>query len=293
MNKVVTVLVTYNPEINSLKKNLETLYKQSFFTIICNNSISDIPEFLIDPKRSRCVNLGRNLGIAAAQSIGMKIAFNDLNADFVLQMDQDSIPDELMVSSLLTSFSELNSTKFRIGLIGVIDYDVNSRKMNLSRYNRGLSLPGTECKIMHHTLSSGSLIPKEAYQVVGGMDDGLFIDGVDSEYCWRLAKHGFHIVLDPNAKIFHRSGDGKKKIFGFLSVGVPTPLRHYYSVRNILILGRRNYVPLSWKLKNTLGIFFKLIVYPWALGDGKLRFKFIIQGIYDGIKNKTGSYRHE
>ncbi len=68
------------------------------------------------------------------------------------------------------------------------------------------------------------------------MEDSLFIDAVDSEYCWRIRHNGFLVIKNNDALLAHKLGDGKKKILGFLYVGVPSPIRHYYQVRNTLLL---------------------------------------------------------
>lgn len=293
MCKTVTVLVTYNPDLNSLSKSLIKLVRQTDYVLICNNSAIDLPEKMLIKGKSEVINFGKNLGIAAAQSIGMNKAFKQLNADYVLQMDQDSVPDDDMVQQLFEAYNEFKISKFRVGLVGVLDYDINSGEINVARLGLGSDIPGSACKLMSQTLSSGSLISKDAYEKIGGMDDDLFIDGVDSEYCWRLINNGFTIIMNPNAKIGHRSGDGKKKIMGLLSVGIPSPIRHYYAIRNTFILSRRGYVPIAWKLRNLSGVFFKLIFYPLCLSQGKERFKFIAHGIIDGLKNKKGCYRNE
>ena len=46
------------------------------------------------------------MGIAKAQNIGMEKAYND-GADYVLQLDQDSIFEEKGVINLLSSFESL------------------------------------------------------------------------------------------------------------------------------------------------------------------------------------------
>ncbi|MCV5754707.1 glycosyltransferase, partial [Escherichia coli] len=67
-------------------------------------------------------NFNDNLGIAEAQSIGMKWAFEN-GADFILQMDQDSIPDPKMVEQLLTCYKKLLKQNVNVGLVGSQDFD--------------------------------------------------------------------------------------------------------------------------------------------------------------------------
>jgi len=282
MNKIYSVLVGYNPKEDELFLAVERLKAQTDIVVVCNNSDYDV-EFNDD--QVKVFNFKDNLGIAKAQSIGMKWANG---ADFIVQMDQDSIPDDKLVLNLIQCYDELSEKGYKIGLVGPQDFDKDTKELNKARLKKGKNIEDTMYVSLEHTLSSGSLVPKNIYKLVGGMDDELFIDAVDSEYCWRIRKNGFLVIKNNNALLAHKLGDGKIKILGFLNVGVPSPIRHYYQVRNILLLFRRDYVPSYWKYSGVIKILFKLVVYPFTLKQGYTRFKYILKGIKDGILNIGG-----
>nr|MBO8918834.1 hypothetical protein [Proteus mirabilis] len=54
------------------------------------------------------------------------------------------------------------------------------------------------------------------------MDNGLFIDSVDWEYCWRLKSLGFVTIRVNNILLGHQVGNGKKKIIGKFDARVPS-----------------------------------------------------------------------
>lgn len=284
MKKIYSIIVAYNPEGNELALAVERLKAQTDMVIVCNNSDYDVK---FDDKKVKVFNFRDNLGIAAAQSIGMKWAF-EKGADFILQMDQDSVPDEKLVDNLLKCHIELTRRGYKVGLVGPQDFDKDTKELNKARLKKGKYIEDTNYVSLEQTLSSGSLISKKVYELVGGMDDGLFIDAVDSEYCWRIRNNGFLVIKNNDALLAHKLGEGKKKILGFLYVGVPSPIRHYYQVRNTLLLFRRAYVPSYWKYSGLVKIIFKLLVYPFTLERGYERFNYIIKGIRDGILNKSG-----
>lgn len=284
MRKVYAVLVAYNPQANELALAVERLKKQTDIVIVCNNSDYDVK---FDDEKVKVFNFRDNLGIAAAQSIGMKWAFKN-GADFILQMDQDSLPDEKLVDNLLKCHIELTRRGYKVGLVGPQDFDKETKELNKARLKKGKYIEDTNYVSLEQTLSSGSLISKKIYELVGGMDDSLFIDAVDSEYCWRIRNNGFIVIKNNDAMLAHKLGDGKKKILGFLYVGVPSPIRHYYQVRNTILLFRRDYVPNYWKYTGLVKIIFKLLVYPFTLERGYERFNYVIKGIKDGILNKSG-----
>ena len=284
MKKIHSILVAYNPDTEELNQAVEKLKKQTDIVVVCNNSDYDVK---FEDEQVKVFNFGENLGIAKAQSIGMKWAFEN-GADFVLQMDQDSVPNDDLVEKLLECYDKLTSKGYKVGLVGPQDYDKDTKELNKARLKKGTFIEDTNYVSLEQTLSSGSLIPKYVYEVVGDMDDDLFIDAVDSEYCWRIRKKGFLVIKNNDALLAHKLGNGEKKIFGFLNVGVPNPIRHYYQTRNTLLLLRRDYVPTYWKCSGIIKILFKLVVYPFTLNQGFERFKYIIKGIKDGILGKSG-----
>lgn len=287
MNKVYSLITTYQPEMKNLKALVENLSKQTDFIVISNNSSFDIQsECFVINCPIYIINFGINLGIAEAQTVGMKWAFEN-GADFILQMDQDSTPHEDMVQQLMTCYQEMNHIGLNPGLIGALDYDRATGEINKARLRKGMLIKGNYYDV-DSTLSSGSLIPKNAWKMVGGMRNDLFIDTVDHEYCWRLRSAGFKIIRNKNALLAHRLGDGRFKIMGLVSVGMPSPFRHYYATRNIFLLLKEKHVPLFWKLSSLIKLSGKVVFYPIFLPKGKERLFFFLKGIRDGLNGYSG-----
>ena len=282
--KIYAVLVAYNPEVGEIENAVSRLLTQTDFVVIGNNSNNNLD---INSSKVKIFNFGENLGIAEAQSITMKWAFEN-GADFIIQMDQDSILQPNTVAKLLTSYEHLSKSGMKIGVIGPRHYDKVTNEIDEARLIKGDLIPNTNCTLINATISSASIIPKAAYDCVGGMEDGLFIDSVDWEYCWRLKKHGWLTVRDNDVLLGHRVGNGKKKILGKLDARIPSPIRHYYHIRNLFLLLPRGYVPLYWKLSNLAKLIIKLVLYPFIFEDGKIRLKYMLQGIKDGILRKYG-----
>lgn len=287
MNKVFSLITTYQPEISNLKLLVEKLARQTDFIVIANNSDFEIASEELELNSPiHVINFGENLGIAEAQSRGMKWAFEN-GADFVLQMDQDSTPHDDMVQQLLQCYSEMSIAGLNPGLVGVQDYDKITGHVNKARVKKGTAINDKYYDV-DSTLSSGSLIPKTAWEKVGGMRDDLFIDAVDHEYCWRLRHAGFKVIRNRNALLAHRLGDGRFKILNLVSVGMPSPFRHYYATRNIFLLLKEKHVPRYWKISSLIKLAGKVVFYPVFLPNGKQRLSFFIKGIRDGLAGKSG-----
>jgi len=283
-NRIIAVLVTYHPDLDHIRKVVLNLSNQGVELCIVDNSPYDIGK--VD-EHIQVFKLGENKGIAFAQNLGMKWAFEEKDAKFVLQMDQDSIPDENLVVNLLEGYEFLVDRKYEVGLIGAQDIDKDSLVASQAKINKGKVLEGMDNLIhVNEVLSSGSLIPKHTYEKVGKLDDKLFIDLVDFEYCWRIASNDLLVVKNTKAVIYHKLGEGSVKILGLISVGLPRPFRHYYSVRNSVYLILYGQAPIFWKVSNTFKILFKLLVYPIALPQGRERSQFIWRGFRDGVNRR-------
>jgi rhamnosyltransferase len=284
MTKIYTILVAYNPEGDELSLAVERLKKQTDIVVVCNNSDYDI-EFEDD--KVKVFNFGDNLGIAKAQSIGMKWAFEN-GAGFILQMDQDSIPDDELVINLVKCYDELTVNGYNVGLVGSQDYDKDTKKVSKAIINREDNIQNTNYSIVPDILSSGSLIPKLTYKLIGGMDNKLFIDIVDFEYCWRIKSKGLVIIKNKDALLAHKLGYGEIRLFNLIYINIGAPFRHYYQYRNILSMMNIHYVPFAWKITQITKLFLKFIIYPLGLPDGGKRFKYMQKGIKDFIFSRYG-----
>ncbi|WP_350939789.1 glycosyltransferase family 2 protein [Vibrio metschnikovii] len=286
MKNIYAVLVAYNPEPGEVQKSILNLLKQCSKVVLCNNSSMPLPN-VKETGNVKIFNFKRNLGIASAQSIGMTWAFED-GADFVLQMDQDSLLPSTMVSSLISRYEELTTLGYKVGIIGPRHYDKITNTVDVSRLPKGRKVSGLNCEVVKETISSACLISSELFCQIGKMDDDLFIDLVDWEYCWRAKKHGYLTVRDNDLLLPHRVGNGITKLYGSIGARTPSPVRHYYHSRNVILMIPRGYVPLGFKVKNLFKLLIKLVVYPYKFSDGKVRFHYILKGILDGLKGKKG-----
>lgn len=86
-----------------------------------------------------------------------------------------------------------------------------------------------------HVIASGMLMSREAWRVVGPFCEKLFIDWVDTEWCWRALANNMIIVQTPSVIISHELGYGQK-IFAGRSVTIHNSFRNFYKIRNAIYL---------------------------------------------------------
>lgn len=285
--KVAIVTVTYNPNLNEFKENINSYVAQVEKVIVVDNStdketIDALDSFCSEFYSIKLIQLKNNLGIAYAQNVGIKYLL-DNEFEFLIEMDQDSKLEENYVTKIVTHFKEIKSSiDPKIIALGCLAINSNDGSIYEGyKENEGY-------KKVLHTLSSGLLLDLATFEVVGFKDEALFIDLVDWDWCWRASRVGFNTYIDTSLKIIHSMGDKHLKILKF-DIGVPKPYRHYYAFRNSLYLLTKEHPPLKWKLRVMPLLISKVLLYPLIMDSGFLRIKNMMKGTYDFLFNKMGS----
>ena len=271
----VILLTTFNPDMSILVENIDSYKDQVDKIIICDNSPNPINSETLNGN-VELISLRGNKGIAKAQNMSLAKGL-ELGYSHFIEMDQDSKLSADYVKTIISEYLEIsqNNTKvFGIGPLAI------SEKGGFVYHNRD-GIDGIF--EVDHTLSSGFFFSKCMVEINGDKDEGLFIDLVDWEWCMRAKSKGLSTYVSSNVNIFHSLGDKHINFLGS-KLGVPKPFRHYFQFRNTLELCFREYIPLSWKIKNILKLIFKFIIYPVILDNGFQRFKYICKGINDGFR---------
>lgn len=282
--KVGCIIVLYNPNVPMLFKILNEISNQVSMIYVIDNSTTDNQLDFSSYRNVFFEKLGNNIGIASAQNIGLKF-FKDY--DYVLFLDQDSIPPENLVSTLLKNYLFLLGENIDVGAVGPRPFNRGENKKYEGGIKKGEKLYHNITEV-GELISSSSLISVENFNKVGLLEDDLFIDAVDHEWCWRakaIGNYRFFIIED--VLLSHQLGEGDKKFLG-VNIHIPAPIRTYYQFRNYIKLLNRNYVPFYWKFSNGIKYFIKYFYYPIFVNDGKKYTKYMNKGIYDGFKNKSG-----
>ncbi|MFE4110520.1 glycosyltransferase family 2 protein [Kosakonia sp. YIM B13611] len=291
---VIAVIVTFNPLVSNLSYLVSHLQSQKCRIIIVDNgsnNVKDIFKLVKDYGNTEILPLAENVGIAAAQNIGIRHGLNH-GGDFTLLFDQDSNISNDYVELMLKDFLSLKRIS-RIAALGPTLQD--------SRYNKiypviRLSNHGFRTKITPNTsstqpvevtciIASGSLIDNAIFNASTLMDEALFIDYVDTEWCLRIINLGFKIFVTPNVIMQHAIGDAHIQIFTFV-VPVHSVWRRYYRVRNGVLMLKMAHVP---KLLAMREIMFSLVhqlillIKTKEIGYLKIYFRAMLDAIRKSI----------
>ncbi len=296
MKSVCAVIVTYNPCLDRLLSSITKLSAQLDGVVVVDNaSQTPPPGALLDNhgfKFTELLELTENIGLAAGQNRGVLIA---LSRDFthVLLLDQDSIPYAGMVKSLLAAESALIKKNKKVAVIGPQCIDSRSglalpfcqiSALGVKKINSTNDSGGDNYCDVDFIISSGSLIRRSVLSEVGLFCEGLFIDNVDIEWCYRASSLGFKCFGVFDAKLDHRLGDRVAQILGGLKlVHVHEPERLYFIMRNRISLYRKNHIPLRWKLNDFPRMLAKFILFSLLVNPRLKNCTAMIKGCYRGI----------
>jgi len=286
-SKISAVIVIYNPQIDLLNTIVVSICDFVHSVVICNNSLFSI-ELSNKFPNVTILNFNKNLGIAEAQNIGYEFAIREFSSEYILNLDQDSILSESFLNSYFTSF-EFILTKFKkVGVFGPLIVDSKSKIHDTATISKGTNL-GNNIFEVPLIINSGSLISVNAYKLVSGFSNKLFIDYVDFDICWRIKNSGYNILLDKNSILFHSIGNNIVNLYLF-QFPIHNPLRNYFQFRNYFYLIFKKYVPFKWKFINGVRLFFYFIFFWLTLQQPFKRTYYIFFGLLDFISMKNNRF---
>ena len=299
LEMIVAVVVTYQPGFIALARLLDAIKHQVRQTIVVDNgSTVDVNAFLAgrNDQSVHCLCLRANYGVAAAQNAGIVWA-KEAGAHFVVLFDQDSKPALDMIGELLEAHRQLETQGANVAAVGCRHYwDGNQQQSGFVRFSRPpgsrvVSCAGNqrvvECDFV---ISSGTLIPMSIIDKLGMMDDRLFIDHVDTEWCLRARSKGYKIYGACFALMQHDLGMHRKHIW-FLrwrDVSVHMPFRYYYMVRNSMLLRRRDYPDRAWRMFDLQRLLMLTLIFGLCVPGRVARLRMMLKGFRDGLNDRTG-----
>ena len=304
--KTCAIVVTHNPDTQQLRHLVEVLHGQTDFALIVDNGSQWDHEALIRAihedklARFQVLRLDENTGVAAGHNRGIAWA-RERGFSRVLLLDQDSMPAPEMAMRLLEALDCLTREGLRVAALGpryVDNYTGHSSPF--VRFGK-LAIKRTYCITQQSgqfvetdfLITSGCLIPMSVIDDVGLMDEGLFIDHVDTDWMLRAKHKGYRTFGVCDAEMRHSLGDGTMR-FWFLRwrmVPLHSPERHYYMFRNSLHLFRRPYAPRQWIIIDIVRLMYIAVFYPIFAPDRLRRIKLMLKGIWHGLLGMQGSLR--
>jgi rhamnosyltransferase len=211
---VVTNIHSYLPYLNKL--------------IVVDNSPNkfNFDASLIDLSKIIHIHTGENLGIAKSLNKAIEISLEH-KVGFLLTMDQDTQFLSNHFNVYKNFISEWLDNK-EIVMFG-ISTSSEPNADSTPKYNEIL-------------ITSGSIINLKYINQIGFFDEKLFIDEVDTEFCYRIIASGLFTLKLENICLKHSIGKSKLMKVPFSNKYIyryfHSPQRVYYMIRNFLYVNK-------------------------------------------------------
>jgi rhamnosyltransferase len=275
---VLAGIVLYNPDLSRLKDNIEAIIPQVDKVVLIDNGSSNINQidlFLSNYTSCKLVKNDVNNGIAAALNQILNYA-KKYRYEWVLTLDQDSVCQEGLIENY-EKYIHLNN-------VAVMTCNIVDRNFILKKDREWIG----DFEYIDNCITSGSFVNVSACLAVGGFDDSMFIDRVDTDLCFTLRKHNYKIIKLNILGLLHEVGNSTriKNLFGKeIVIFNHSPFRSYYIIRNGIYFVRKHKDLINVR-KSYFSVYRRILVFL-VFEDQKLdKLKASIRGLIDGHKMK-------
>lgn len=272
---VAAVVVWYEPT-TSYVNNVVSYANCAGHTWVIDNSTMDHSAWLSDYPNVTYLWLGSNYGIAHALNEGCRLA-GTAGYDYILTMDQDSHFDiDQLHQHFYNALEAMKDDKVAIVAAGIAQKLSNTPAL-------------CECE---SAITSGNLLRLKSWLSVKGFDAKLFIDQVDHDFCCRLRRQGYRILINNNVTMHHQIGNPLTGTFlgKHITSTNHSWVRCYYHMRNSLYL-RYSYPeyskPLMLFLRDVRDHCLSIILLEQEVC---LKLKAMVLGAWDFFKGQYGAW---
>lgn len=278
---IIAGVVLFNPDITRLNENIKSVINQiDKMVLIDNGSLNykDIVNCIEGYKKCKLIKNKSNLGIATALNQIVEYAYKQ-GCEWLLTLDQDSICQ----SHLLDYYKKY----MYVENVALMSCNIKDRNFSLEEdkeWNGNFNYIKT-------CITSGSFLNIKKCIEVGGFDDKMFIDRVDTDMCYTLVEYGYKIIKVNYTGLLHEVGNKTrtKRICGKeVVIFNHSAFRSYYIIRNGIYFVRKHKKHINVR-KTYLSVYRRILVFVFFEDDKWNKFKASIRGLIDGHMMKISN----
>lgn len=231
---LIVVFVLNNPDQEALPEDLQ---------IALSDSVLSLVQVVVNRNQGGVAG-GFNRGVERALAVG---------ATWITLLDQDS---DLSGSAIARLREPWQKGPLGRLLVGPCIWDVRRGRWH-SRQSKTSMDPWTPTRLL---ISSGTTFRASDWINLGLMEEWLVVDFVDHAWSFRAQSRGF-VLLQHHAVILQQQfGEPHPNFFcRLMGLELYPPRRHFYGLRNLRWLVRKQEVPIDLKFKEIL----KMLIKPW------------------------------
>jgi rhamnosyltransferase len=295
VQKICGVVVTYHPEADVEQTYASIVAECGRTIIVDNDSGAETCQWLGALPGVELISLPENRGVAQALNVGFARAA-ELGFAWVMTFDQDSFPQPGLAAALWKS----HLSEPHAAVVGprIVESALRKREYRWLRphpwcrwWFQRAPCRGADLTDVSMVVTSGSLIELVCWRGLGGFDERLFIDYVDTDFCLRCRAAGRLIAVSAAARLDHQLGRREQRKFlglAFYPTNHP-PTRHYYIARNRVLMLRRHGLQFPhWMFFDlaAAGLWlFRVLAFEQAKGT---KLKAMLRGTWDGLRGQGG-----
>ncbi len=264
-----------------LLNSIRQLSYKNIETFVVDNASNDNPQLFLNKNypEVKFIRSEKNLGFAGGNNLAVKEA----QGEFLFFVNNDAeitegciekllnlfehYPSLGAVSPLLCYYNENPQSKPDLiqyaGTTSVHPVTARNRTIGEKEINKGQF---NQPQPTAYTHGAAMMIKREVVENAGLMANDFFLYYEELDWCARIRKAGYDIMVEPRAKVYHKES---------VTVGVMSPLKTYYLNRNRIYFMRRNFSAFNVFLFSLFLIFFTI---------PKNCIVFILRGQFDHLK---------
>ena len=245
--KVSVIILNWNGLEDTVEclESLKNITYHNYEVVLVDNGSEGNDVRILREKFGNYVHIiekDKNYGFAEGCNIGMRYALSNLNPDYILLLNNDTVVDP----DFLTELVKVAESDPLTGIVGpkiCFYYEPNRIQAAGGRINwwtGQISLIGgtridmgqfDESREVDWVIGCALLIKQRTIEKIGLLYAGYFAYVEETDWCARAGKAGFEVVYAPGARVWHKRRLAAARI---------DEIRLYYRTRNLFLFMKRN-----------------------------------------------------